>query len=127
MKKKSFSYMGYDVEKLKEMSLEDFAKISTSKVRRKINRGFNRQEKSLLEKLEKGKNNVRTHAREMIVLPIMIDKTISVYTGQEFKAIEIMPEMLGHRLGEFALSRGFVQHGMPGIGSSRSTLHVSMR
>lgn len=119
--------MGYSIEDLKDMSLEDFSEITTSDVRRKIKRGFTKQEESLLEKIKSGKDNVRTHARGMVVLPIMVGKKIHVYSGKEFKPVEIIPEMIGHKLGEFVLTRGFVQHGMPGIGSSRSTLHVSMR
>ncbi len=78
--------------------------------------------------MEAGKKNaVKTHCRDMIVLPEMIGVTLGVYNGKEFIAVEITPEMVGHYLGEFAPSRRRVSHGAPGVGSTKSSQYVPLR
>jgi len=121
-----FTYRGKTVEELKEMNLEDFAELLTSDGRRKIKRGLKDNEKKLLEDLEE-KDNVKTHERNMIVVPKMIDKTIQVYNGQRFIEVEVEPEMLGHLLGEFAKTRKEVSHSAPGLGATRSSKHVPLK
>ncbi len=121
-----FTYRGKTVEELKEMNLEDFAELLTSDGRRKIKRGLKDDEKKLLEDLEE-KDNVKTHERNMIVVPKMIDKTIQVYNGQRFIEVEIEPEMLGHYLGEFSQTRKEVSHSAPGLGATRSSKHVPLK
>ncbi len=123
---KEFLFRGYTLEQLKEMDLNQIAKLLDSRARRKLNRGLTHVEKKLLEKLEK-KDNVKTHARAMIVLPSMVGKTVRVYNGKEFVPVTIMPEMIGHRLGEFAMTRRRVQHSAPGVGATRSTKHISVK
>ena len=63
----------------------------------------------------------------MIIIPDMIDKTIKVHNGKEFVQLIIMPEMLGHRLGEFSLTRKKISHSAPGVGATRSSSAVSVR
>ncbi len=63
----------------------------------------------------------------MIVLPVMIGATIGVYTGKEFLPILVKPEMIGHYLGEYAITNKKVVHGTPGIGASRSSLYVPLK
>ena len=63
----------------------------------------------------------------MIILPLMVGKTINVYNGKEFVAVRVTTEMLGHRLGEFALTRKRVQHHAPGVGATRSSQALSVR
>jgi small subunit ribosomal protein S19 len=121
-----FTYRGKTVEELKEMNLEDFAELLTSDQRRKIKRGLKDDEKKLLNDLEE-KDNVKTHERNMIVVPKMIDKTIQVYNGQRFIEVEIEPEMLGHYLGEFSKTRKEVSHSAPGLGATRSSKHVPLK
>ena len=123
---KEFLFRGYTLEQLKEMDLNQIAKLLDSRARRKLNRGLTHVERKLLEKLEK-KDNVKTHARAMIVLPSMVGKTVRVYNGKEFVPVTIMPEMIGHRLGEFAMTRKRVQHSAPGVGATRSTKHISVK
>lgn len=108
------------------MSLEDFAKLVPSRERRKIKRGFRESEKKLLLDL-KSNGTVKTHCRDMIVLPEMIGKIIKVYNGKEFVMVTIEPELLGHRLGEFALTRRSVRHSAPGIGATKSSASLSVR
>jgi small subunit ribosomal protein S19 len=127
MVKKEFSYKGKNEEELKRMSLDEFSKIVPSRIRRSIKRGFTENQKVLLKKLRNGKNNVETHSRDIIILPEMIGKTIKVYNGKTFEMIIIMPDMLGHVLGEFAMTRREVKHSAPGIGATRSSAAISVK
>lgn len=120
--RKKFRYRGYTLEELKQMSLEEFAKLLPTKQRRHILRGnFTPEEKALLKKVYKAaegkyKGPIKTHAREMPILPIMVGLTIHVHNGKEFVPVEIKPEMIGKRLGEFAITNKPVNHGQPGEG-----------
>ncbi|HDD36615.1 MAG TPA: 30S ribosomal protein S19 [Archaeoglobus veneficus] len=123
---KEFRYRGYTLEQLKEMPLEELAKLLPARERRKIKRGFTEQEEKLLRKLKK-KDAVRTHCRDMVVLPEMVGKVIFVHNGKDFVRVEIKPEMIGHRLGEFALTRRFEKHSGPGVGATRSSKYVPLK
>jgi small subunit ribosomal protein S19 len=80
------------------------------------------------ENLRKGENPVvKTHVRDMIILPEMIGVLIQVHNGKEFVQVEIKPEMIGHYLGEFAITNKPVKHGTPGIGASRSSMYVPLK
>jgi small subunit ribosomal protein S19 len=58
---------------------------------------------------------------------MMLDLTIHVYNGKEFVPVKIKPEMLGHYLGEFSLTRGKTKHGLPGIGATKSSLYIPLK
>jgi len=124
MAKKIFTYKGKTLEQLKQLSMKELAMIVDASARRKIKRGFTEAEKTLLENVSK-KDYIKTHCRDMFILPVMVGKKIGVYNGKEFPGIEIKEEMIGHRLGEFALTRKPVKHSAPGIGASKSTLHAT--
>ena len=124
---KIFLYRGKTIEELQKLGINELAELFTSSIRRKIKRGFTEEEKKLLAKIRKNKNNVKTHCRDMIVLPEMVGKTIHVHNGKEFVALMIQPEMVGHRLGEFALTRKMVKHSSPGVGATRSSGHTSVK
>ena len=126
MAKKEILYRGKNEEELKKMSINEFSQILPSRIRRKINRGFTEEEKHLIEKVKK-KNNVKTHCRDMIILPEMMGKTIIVYSGKTWDKVTITIEMLGHRLGEFSLSRKKVAHSAPGVGATRSSASASVK
>ena len=70
---------------------------------------------------------IRTHLRDLIILPFMVGTTAHVYNGKEFKEVEIKPEMIGHYIGEYSLSGRRVSHGAPGVGASRSSLYVPLK
>jgi ribosomal protein uS19 len=85
-----------------------------------------------LEKFRKHKSKgkqkpLRTHFREMVVLPEMVGSRIQVYDGKTFADINIIPEMLGHRLGEYAITIKMVKHGGPGIGATRGSTAVDLK
>ena len=132
---KQFMFKGYIEEELKIMSLGEFIKIIPSRQRRSINRGIPPKHKKLLEKIralkpdiEKGKDIViKTHLRDMIVYPEMMGVKLGIHSGKEFQVVTIMPEMIGHYLGEFAISRKKVSHSSPGIGATRSSMYVPLR
>jgi small subunit ribosomal protein S19 len=60
-------------------------------------------------------------------LPEMVGATVAVHNGKEFTAVDITPEMIGHVLGEFAITNKPVRHGTPGIGASRSSMYVPLK
>jgi small subunit ribosomal protein S19 len=115
---KVFKYRGKTIEELKSLSLEEFANLLPSRLRRKINRGFTDSEEKLLKKLRAKEKNIKTHCRDMIIIPEMVGEKISVYTGKEFVQINITDELLGLRLGELALTRKLAKHS--GTGSKKS-------
>ena len=122
-----FMYRGYTIEELKEMTIEDFKELLPSNKRRNINRGFTTAQQSFLDHLRRTDGVVRTHRRDMIILPEMVERTIAVYTGKEFREVEITGEMLGHNLGEFALTRKSVAHTGPGVGATRSSKFMPLK
>ena len=124
---KIFTYRGKTLEELQKMSLEEFAKILTSRERRALLRGFSVKEKKFLEKLRKALKPVRTHLREMVIIPEMVGKKIMVYAGKDWVSFEIKQEMIGHRLGEFALTRKKVQHSSPGVGATKSSKFLPLK
>ena len=129
---KVFKYRGYTLEQLQSMSLEAFLSLLPSRQRRSLNRGISDGKRKLLEEARAAKNGklnnpIKTHARDMVILPYMVGLTIHVHNGKEFAPVEIKPQMIGHYLGEFIITNKKVSHGTPGIGSSRSSLYVPLR
>ncbi|MFW5704623.1 MAG: ribosomal protein S19 family protein [Nanoarchaeota archaeon] len=102
---KVFKFKGKSLEELQKMNLEELGLLLTSDFRRKLKRGFTEQEEKLLKKIRAGEKNIKTHVRDMYVLPEMAGQKISIYTGKEFIAVTIDPEMIGMRFGELAPTR----------------------
>ncbi|MEF8873218.1 MAG: 30S ribosomal protein S19 [Candidatus Thermoplasmatota archaeon] len=126
--KRKFTYRGYTLEELKEMSLSDLKEVLPARARRSLDRGLNKGEKRLLEKIEnKDKDVYRTHRREMVILPEFVGKRLAIHDGEKFKTVKIEPEMIGHYLGEFALTRKEVEHSGPGIGATRSSKYIPLK
>ncbi len=130
-----FKYRGYTLEELKKMNADQFIQVLPARARRSLKRGLPPRQKKLLERLrrayrakKRGKDLItRTHVRDMIIFPEMVGLTIGIYNGREYLNIEIKPEMIGHYLGEFSLTRKHVQHGSPGIGATRSSKYVPLK
>ncbi len=127
MIQKIFTYRGKTLEELKRMSINELAELLPSQERRRLKKGFTEQQKILLKNIRSGKQNIKTHCRDMIILPEMVGMTILVHAGKEFVPVLIQEEMIGHRLGEFALTRKKVQHSAPGIGATRSSAAISVK
>ena len=103
--RKKFLYRGYTLEELQNMDLDQLADIMPSRIRRTLRRGLSPEHQKLLKKIIKAKSTgkvVRTHLRDMPILPQMVGAKVGVYNGKEFVQIEIKPQMIGHYLGEFA-------------------------
>jgi small subunit ribosomal protein S19 len=126
-RREEFTYRGYKIDELKAMGLSELLPLMPARARRKINRGLNRSEETLLAKIRGGDEKVRTHVRDMIVMPEMIGKTIEIYNGKEFLKVEFQPESVFHYLGEFALTRHRVTHGSAGIGATRGSKYVPLK
>ena len=129
-------FMGRKLEELKAMSTNEFAELVNARVRRSLKRGFTPMQKKLLEKVKiaakakasgKEPKPIRTHERDMVILPSFVGLKLAVHNGREFKQFEVQPEMLGHFLGEFALTRKRIEHGSPGVGASRSSKFVPIK
>ena len=127
MAKNEFTYKGKTVDELKKLSLNELAQLLPARQRRKIKRGFTDQHKILLKKLRANEKNIETHDRDMIILPEMVGSIIKIYNGKEFMSVMIEPEMIGHYLGEFSLTRKKVAHSAPGIGATRSSASLSVK
>lgn len=131
---KEFLYRGCTVEQLQQMPMDDFVKLLPSKARRKLVRGLHIEQRKLLEAIRELKKNgkietttLKTHCRDMVILPEMVNANIAVHNGKEFVTIKIKPEMIGFILGEFAISIKKVSHGQPGVGASRSSMYVPLK
>jgi len=132
---KEFKYRGYTIEQLQSMSMDEFISLLPSRQRRSLLRGLSPEQKTLLTKIRQAKEAMRqgkgtiikTHCRDIIVLPEMVGLTIHVHNGKEFVPVEIKPEMIGHYIGEFAITNKPVKHGTPGIGASRSSMYVPLK
>merc|ERR1711950_40964 len=126
---RKFTYRGVDLDQLLDMNNEQLMELFPRRVRRKISRGLKRKPMALIKKLRKKKKEcpvnekpdvVKTHLRDMIIVPEMTGSVVGVYNGKTFNQVEIKPEMIGHYLGEFSITYKPVKHGRPGIGATHS-------
>ncbi|TFG04572.1 MAG: 30S ribosomal protein S19 [Promethearchaeota archaeon] len=130
-----FHYRGFTLDELKKMNMDQFIQLLPARARRSLKRGLPPRQKKLLERLrrayrakKRGKDLLtRTHVRDMIIFPEMVGLKIGVHNGLRFETVEIKPEMIGHYLGEFAMTRRPVSHGSPGIGATRSSKYVPLK
>ena len=68
-------------------------------------------EKKVLAMNESGKNSVvKPWARASMISPDFVGHTIAVHNGNKFIPVYVTENMVGHRLGEFALTRTFRGH-----------------
>ncbi len=125
-RKEEFLYRGKKMADLSKMSIEEVAELFPSRQRRTIKRGFSKDHKKLLANI-RAKDSVRTHLRDMIVLPEMVGKSIEIHNGKTFEKVEVVPEMVGHYFGEFSLTRQRVAHGSAGVGATRSSKYVPLK
>jgi small subunit ribosomal protein S19 len=129
---KKFTYRGYPLEELQKLSLDEFAKLLPARQRRSLLRGLTPKQKKLLERVRQaraagGDSPIRTHCRDIIIIPEMVGLKFAVHNGKEFVVVEVKPEMIGHRLGEFSQTRKKVVHGVPGIGATRSSMYIPLK
>lgn len=127
-RKKEFTYRGFTMEQLMEMPFEEMVDLLPSRVRRSFRRGLNEEQKTTFDKIVDGEQEVvRTHRRDIPIVPSFVGRRVAVYNGKEFKEVEIKPEMIGHLLGEFAMTRGSVKHSGPGVGATRGSKFMPLK
>lgn len=123
VRKKEQFYRGQTLESLKSLDVREASKYLPSGARRYVLRNFDVIEKFLkrCEKKISRNKKIKTHNRDLVIVPKMVGMTISIYNGKSFEEVSITHEMIGHRLGEFSFTRGKVNHGSAGIGATKSS------
>ena len=126
---REFAYRGVPKGELEGMSLDRLFQLFNARQRRSLTRGITDDKRKLIEEIKAGgsKNPIRTHLRDLIILPYMVGATVNVFSGKEFVPVEIRAEMIGHYLGEYVITNKKVSHGAPGVGASRSSLYVPLK
>ncbi|XP_070493151.1 small ribosomal subunit protein uS19 [Chironomus tepperi] len=133
---RKFTYRGVDLDQLLDMPNEQLSELMHSRARRRFARGLKRKPMALIQKLRKAKKEapplekpaiVKTHLRDMIIMPEMVGSIVGIYNGKTFNQVEIKPEMIGHYLGDFSLTYKPVKHGRPGIGATHSSRFIPLK
>ena len=132
---KKFTFRGVDLDKLLDLKMEEFMDLVHARARRRMTRGLKRKPMALIKRLRKAKTDaapgdkprgIKTHLRDMLIVPEMIGSIVGIYNGKSFNGVEIKPEMVGMYLGEFSISYKPVRHGRPGIGSTNSSRFIPL-
>lgn len=127
---KEFKYRGLTMEQLQALSAENLLALIPARQRRSLRRSMSEEKRKLIDEVKEAKNSktpIKTHLRDTVILPSMVGATIHIHNGKEFTPVEIKPEMIGHFLGEYAITNKRVVHGAPGVGASRSSLYVPLK
>jgi small subunit ribosomal protein S19 len=127
-RKKEFTYRGFTLEELLEMPFDEMMTLMPARIRRTLTRGLNEEQRATFEKIKNSEGKpIRTHRRDIPIIPQFVGKSVAVYNGKEFRDFEIKPELIGHYLGEFAPTRGTVRHSGPGVGATRSSKFLPLK
>lgn len=133
---RKFSYRGVELDDLLTLSTEKFVELVHCRARRRMTRGLKQKPMALIKRIRKsvaeasGEDKpavVRTHLRNMIIVPEMIGGVVGIHNGKVFNQVEIKPEMVGHYLGEFSITYKLVAHGRPGVGATGSSKFVPLK
>ena len=127
--KKQFLFRGKTLEELKKLDVREFAKYVKSDRRRYILKQFHEIEDFINRARKKiGRSKaIRTHKRDLIIVPEMVGMKLQIYNGKTFIPIEVTSEMLGHRFGEFSPTRGRIKHGKAGMGATKGSKSKSKK
>lgn len=127
-RKREFTYRGHSLEALQAMSLKELLPLLPARVRRTYGRELSAEHQVVVRKLQDGDGElVRTHRRDIPILPAFVGRKVAVYNGKEFVSFEIRAQMIGHYLGEFAMTRKPVKHSGPGVGATRSSKFLPLK
>ena len=120
---KEKKYRGQTLDHLKSLDTREFAKFLSARSRRTVLRNFDVVDKFVksCESKIKNKKDIRTHLRDMVVVPKLVGMIISIHNGRSFQKVQINMEMIGHRLGEFSLTRSRVKHTSAGVGATKGS------
>jgi small subunit ribosomal protein S19 len=131
VRKKEFRFHGLKLEELQKLSIEELMPFFPSRIRRTLKRGLTAEQNKLLQDIKNAKGSdgkiIKTHCRDMIILPEFVGHIIQIHNGKEFQRVNIQPQMIGHYLGEFALTRKRVKHTGPGVGATRSSKYMPLK
>jgi len=129
VRKEEFKFHGLTLEEMQKLTMDELLPLLPSRIRRSLKRGLTKGQEKLLNDIKKSEKNdvIRTHYRDMIVLPSFIGHKIDVYNGNEFQRVDIDSHMVGHYLGEFSLTRKKVNHTGPGVGATRSSKFMPLK
>ena len=114
---------------MKTLDVREFAKYLKARPRRTVLRQFRDIEYFIArsrKKLDK-KKLVKTHDREMVIVPAMVGWRVMVHNGKGFEQVDIVEEMLGHRFGEFSQTRSKIKHGSAGVGATKGSKSKSKK
>jgi small subunit ribosomal protein S19 len=126
-RKKEFTYRGHTMEELLKMPFAEIIELLPARARRTYIRGLNTEQESFVRRLRGSEAPVRTHRREIPIIPEFVGKIVQLYNGKEFVPVDIKPEMIGHYLGEFAMTRKSVRHSGLGVGATRSSKFMPLK
>ena len=120
------------MKELENLQPEKLFKLLSARARRSLKRGINDGKRKLIDEIKEAKagnnkNAIKTHLRDLIILPYMVGVTVNTFSGKEFVPVTISKEKIGHYLGEYVITNKRVTHGAPGVGSSRSSLYVPLK
>lgn len=123
IKGKEHYFRGKTLDELKALDVRESAKFLNSRSRRSVLRNFHEIEKFVkrCEKKYSRNKRIRTHFRDLIIVPKLVGLTVDVHNGRNFQPVPITLEMIGHTLGEFAPTRRIAKHTSVGIGATKST------
>lgn len=123
IRKKEQTFRGKTLEELKSLDVRESARYLPARSRRSVLRNFDKIENFLTrcERRLAKKKKIKTHLRDIVIVPKMVGLNIGVHNGKDFQEVPIMIEMIGHRLGEFAMTRSKVTHSAAGIGATKGT------
>merc|ERR1712038_519553 len=132
---RKFTFRGIELDQLLDLTTEELKDLVTCRARRRMSRGLKRKPMALIKRLRQAKKEaapgekprgVKTHLRNMIIVPEMIGSIIGIYNGKMFCGVEIKPEMIGMYLGEFAITYKPVRHGRPGVSTAHQTRFIPL-
>jgi len=123
IKSKEVFYRGQSLDHLKTLDVREVAKYLPARSRRTVLRNFDKLENFIkrCERINSKNKKIRTHLRDIIIMPKMVGMSILVHNGKEFHEVRVVAGMIGHRLGEFSLTRSKVTHGSAGIGATKGS------
>ena len=133
---RKFTFRGVDLDALLDLTSEQLMELVHARARRRFSRGLKKKGMSLVKKLRKAKkecgaydkpDTVKTHLRNMIIVPEMIGSVVGVHNGKVFTSVEVKADMVGHYLAEFSISYKPVRHGRPGIGATSSSKFIPLK
>merc|ERR1711935_911400 len=112
---KKYTLRGVDLDQLLDMKSENLLER------------LRKAKKALTGEIGEKPTCIKTHLRNVVVIPEMVGSVIGVYNGKVFNQIEIKPEMINHYIGEFSMTYKPVRHGRPGIGATHSSRFTPLK